>query len=114
MRTVTALVVVAVASLAACGADSPAEIPLRADGTPDPELVAGAALFTAQCSRCHGATGGGGLGPRLADGGAKEKFASMADQVEFVRKGKKAMPAFGLTLDEAEIEAVVRYTREVL
>ena len=77
-------------------------------------LVQGAALFTAQCSRCHGASGAGGLGPRLANGGAKAKFASLQDQVEFVRKGRKAMPAFGLTLDDAEIEAVVRYTREVL
>lgn len=113
-RRLAAGFVVLGSTLAACAADSPPEIPLRADGTPDPVLVQGAALFQAQCSRCHGPTGAGGLGPRLADGGAKEKFASIADQIEFVRNGKKAMPAFGLTLDDSELEAVVRYTREVL
>jgi mono/diheme cytochrome c family protein len=103
-----------VAALVSCVADGSPEIPVRADGTQDPVLVQGAAIFEAQCARCHGAAGGGGLGPRISGDASERKFATLEAQIEMVRDGRKAMPAFGRTLDAAEIEAVVRYTREVL
>ena len=43
-----------------------------------------------------------------------ETYPDAADQVAVVRDGRRSMPSFGGTLSEAEIEAVVRYTREVL
>lgn len=55
-----------------------------------------------------------GLGPRPADGAVTEAFPDPADQQEFVKVGGGGMPAFGSALSDAEIEAVVAYTREEL
>jgi len=97
----------------------------------------GAQVFTkAGCSGCHGATGGGGVGPALAKGEAKITFPDEAAHIEWVQNGsvnrkgqpygdpKRAggqrvakvggMPAFKGQLTEAEIKAVVTYEREGL
>ena len=37
-----------------------------------------------------------------------------ADELAVVRKGRAVMPSFGDTLTPAQLDAVVRYTREVL
>ena len=71
----------------------------------------GAAVFTANCARCHGADGSGGIGPQLAKGAVVDRFPDVADEIEFVTKGQGGMPAFGGTLSAAQIQQVVNYTR---
>ncbi len=79
----------------------------------DPQLVDGRRVFVASCARCHGARGEGRIGPRLA-GRVAERFPDVDDQISFVTEGKGLMPGFGNLLTDEEIEAVVRYEREVL
>ena len=98
--------------LAGCAGSSP-EVPLGPDGEPDQVLLLGRDVFGSRCSSCHGSSGGGGTGPRLA-GTVTEKYPDIADQIGVVTEGRKSMPRFGGTLTGAEIEAAVRYTREVL
>jgi mono/diheme cytochrome c family protein len=71
----------------------------------------GATLFAANCARCHGSDGGGGLGPQLSDGAVTKRFPNVADQVKFVTRGASGMPGFGGDLSPADIEQVVAYTR---
>lgn len=98
--------------LAGCAAQSPA-VPNGPDGKPDPVLALGRDVFGSRCSNCHGSSGGGGTGPRLA-GTVEDTFPDPVDQASVVSDGRNNMPSFGGTLSGAEIEAVVRYTREVL
>lgn len=111
-RRLPALVAIAVLTLAGCAEDAP-EVPLGADGEPDPVLALGRDVYGSRCSNCHGSSGGGGTGPRLA-GEVAEKYPDPADQAAVVRDGRNNMPSFGGTISEEEIAAVVRYTREVL
>ncbi len=70
----------------------------------------GGQLFQANCARCHGAQGEGGIGPQLA-GVVTRDFPNPADQVSVVTKGRGSMPAFGGMLTPAQIQQVVDYTR---
>lgn len=99
-------------AVSGCAEEAPA-VPLGPDGEPDAALQLGRDVFGSRCSNCHGSSGGGGTGPRLA-GTVTETYPDAADQAAVVRDGRRSMPSFGGTLSEAEIEAVVRYTREVL
>ena len=99
---------------AACAPGSAPEVPAGAGGAPDPVLVEGRAVYTRRCAGCHGTGGDGGRGPKLAEGRVVERYPEIEDQVEVVTNGRGGMPAFADTLGPAEIEAVVRYTREVL
>jgi mono/diheme cytochrome c family protein len=107
-------------------------------GTLDPKtsaasdpVTAGAAIFAERCASCHGATGGGGVGPQLSDGLVLETFADPADQIAWVSGGSEAfleagvygdpekpveggMPAFGGTLTPEELVAVVAHERVTL
>lgn len=94
------------------GACSRGTTPVVLDG--DPELVAGRDIFIRNCTNCHGAAGNGGRGPRLSEGRVIENYPDVLDQIEIVADGKSGMPAFSGRLDAAEIEQVVRFTREVL
>jgi mono/diheme cytochrome c family protein len=98
--------------LPACtDAESPG---LSGDQAKDAELVTGQQVYLDNCARCHGNAGGGGAGPKLADGRAAKDFPDPDAQAELVRDGRGAMPAWDGKLTDAEIDAVVRYTREVL
>jgi mono/diheme cytochrome c family protein len=79
-------------------------------GTNAPES-SGAALFSENCARCHGADGGGGLGPQLSGGKVVEAFPDVEDQITFVTRGRDGMPGFGDTLSPEQIRQVVEYTR---
>lgn len=80
----------------------------------DPVLQQGRDVYVARCVNCHGPTGGGGLGAKLADGEVVKNYPDVADQIDVVTNGKGTMAAFKDTLTEEEIDAVVRYTREGL
>jgi mono/diheme cytochrome c family protein len=71
----------------------------------------GAEIYAASCASCHGADGGGGLGPQLAGGAAKNRFPTVDDQIRFVTNGSGVMPSFGGKLSPAQIRDVVAYTR---
>lgn len=72
---------------------------------------AGATLFADNCARCHGSSGGGGIGPQLSGGKVVKAFPAVPDEMQFVTRGQDGMPAFGNTLSPAEIRKVVDYTR---
>lgn len=76
--------------------------------------VDGAAIYGARCAGCHGATGGGGIGPALADGRTVEVYPDPADQIAVVAGGRGGMPAFSGRLTDAEIAAVVDFVRNDL
>lgn len=77
----------------------------------DPELRSGADVFRSKCSSCHGADGGGGIGPSLRQ--IEDRLDDVA-QRDVVVDGVKSMPSFANTLSETDIDAVVRFTREIL
>ena len=66
----------------------------------------GEAVFTANCSMCHGPTGRGGIGPSLV---ANPRSADEALVSNTVRFGRGNMPAFMAVLDADEIADVVAY-----
>jgi len=74
-----------------------------ASGSPE----AGAAVFSENCSTCHGATGEGG------NGGPNLKTMPLAQTeegtIQQVTNGGGGMPPFGGTLSEAEIKDVAAY-----
>lgn len=78
----------------------------------------------ANCDGCHGANGQGGVGPGF--GGVVTTFGSCADHIEWVTLGSEGfqgtygdtdkpvnggMPAFGSTLTEEQLAAVVAFER---
>lgn len=101
---------VAAGAIAACTASEAA--PEAPEG--DEVLAEGREIYVNSCANCHGSTGAGGRGSRLNDGRVLERYPEIADQIALVTTGVRAMPSFEGSLDEAEIEGVVRYTREVL
>jgi mono/diheme cytochrome c family protein len=95
------------------------------------QLDEGAVIYEdSGCAGCHGASGGGGVGPAFSDGAVLETFPAVEQQIAWVAGGsdsavggvygangkesKGGMPAFGGTLTEEEILAVVRHERETL
>lgn len=100
--------IVAALVLAACVGDPP-EVTID-----DPVLQEGRDIYRQNCASCHGASGDGGVGRKLSEGAVADQFPGIEDQIDLVVNGRNAMPAYGERLSEAEIEAVVRYTREVL
>lgn len=67
------------------------------------------AIFSQKCAGCHGATGGGGMGPALGDVEAKGD----AHIKNVITNGSptKGMPAFGPQLKAEEIDALVAYVK---
>jgi cytochrome c oxidase subunit 2 len=80
----------------------------------DAELVTGREVYARNCVACHGAAGQGGTGPKLSDGAVVERYPDIADHIDIIVNGRNQMPAYGGKLTDDEIEAVVRYNREVL
>lgn len=78
------------------------------------ELDLGEEVYATNCASCHGAAGQGGFGPQLADGAVVERYPEVDDHRAVVVSGQGAMPAWGDTLTDEEIDAVVRYEREGL
>jgi mono/diheme cytochrome c family protein len=110
LRRVGVGIVVGLAVLSGC-AGSPAAPAAPAN---DAALQRGREVFVQYCSTCHGKAGGGGAGPKLANGRVLRDFATIEAQVAFVKKGNGAMPAFASRLSDDDITDAVRFTREVL
>src|SRR6202795_791508 len=78
--------------------------------------AAGASVFKAKCSTCHGPDGSGntpvGKSLQTADLRSPEvQKKSDAELTESVSEGKGNMPAFKTILTEDEIHAVLKYVR---
>ena len=110
---VLAASVLGVVLCTACGASTNAPMPTGSAAN-DPQLLRGRSVYTANCARCHGIAGGGGMAPDFRDGRLQRDFATQDALVEFVKRGRGQMPAWNGRLFQADIEAVVRYVREVL
>ncbi|MDG2428931.1 MAG: cytochrome c [Acidimicrobiales bacterium] len=99
------------ALLVACAGTAP-EVPRAVDGTLDPVLVRGREVWSQACASCHGSDGSGGRGPSLLS--VVDRYPSSLEQVRLVSSGRGSMPGFGSRYSMEELDAVVRYTREVL
>ena len=100
----------------------------------DDPLTIGEEVFRGNCATCHGASGGGGVGPKLSGGAVETTFPDPAEHLDFVKTGSAPykggtygdpdrpnprvatgqMPAWGDQLSPEELIGVVRYEREVL
>jgi mono/diheme cytochrome c family protein len=103
----------------------------RAKASANDPVVLGAAVYTANCATCHGATGGGGVGPQLSGGEVLKQWPRLADHIAWVHTGgaphigqtiggvvvttANEMPAFGSqnggNLTDPQIAEVVCYER---
>jgi cytochrome c oxidase subunit II len=61
------------------------------------------------CAKCHGLSGEGGIGPRLAGSVA---LADPQAVETLVRNGRRAMPAVGSGWTEAQVDALTGYVKE--
>lgn len=96
-------------------------------GEADP-LTFGEQVYASNCATCHGATGGGGVGPAM--NGLTDNFSDPADQIEWIQLGSAGfqsegrstygdnatpiaggMPGWEGVLTPEEIAAVVFYER---
>lgn len=76
-----------------------------------PELVLGQEIYRSRCQSCHGRSGGGGIGPSVRD---IENRLDDVEQRALIVQGRNNMPRFESVLSGEEIDAVVRYVREIL
>ncbi|GEM_PF-1166996 len=86
----------------------------EAPAAPTADMALGQTVFEANCAVCHGQNGEGLVGPQLGGGAAVANFPDPADQIAVVTDGRGGMPAWGSSLSEEEIAAVVAYEREGL
>ncbi len=100
-------------------------------------VALGAQVYvSAGCTGCHGASGQGGVGPKLSGGDTKLTFPDEQAHADFVKAGSSpvkgqgygdparpggqhiaasgGMPSFGSQLTDEEIKAVVMYERDGL
>ncbi len=80
----------------------------------DVELVLGREIYVSNCSSCHGSAGQGAIGTQLSGGRVLRAYPDVEDQTNLINEGRGSMPAFQARLSAEEIDAVVRYTREVI
>lgn len=73
--------------------------------------VDAAAIYSQKCAGCHGANGGGGMGPAL--GAVEEKGDDHIRNLIVNGSPEKGMPAFGSQLSEAEVAAMVNHVKSL-
>lgn len=96
----------------------PARVPRPAEPVGDPTARAAAALWRVSCASCHGVAGHGdgpqapGPLPDLAD---TQWQAEITDEriADVIRNGRAPMPAFGETIVDAGIDALVVHVRSL-
>ena len=80
----------------------------------DDELVLGQVVYANNCASSHRADGAGRRGVALNGDTLLEAYTNPDDQRAMIASGRKSMPGFDGRLTEEQLDAVVRYTREVL
>jgi mono/diheme cytochrome c family protein len=68
-------------------------------------------IFNSTCGWCHqgGGRAAGGIGPKLMDSSRSDEF--ILNRIRSGSEGK--MPAFGGSLNDAQIHALLRYIRHL-
>lgn len=94
--------------LAACNA-TPSNSDVARIAALTPDNANGTTVFADNCAVCHGDTGGGGTGPKLAG-----KAIALDTVIDTVFNGKESMPEFGSSLTDQEIADVSAYVSEDL
>lgn len=119
-RSFTALILLAILALAACGDEPAATDPATIDPATaepvSPDAVTpdqAEALYVTHCVNCHARDGSGAVGPPIADGIANQKY-TREEMIAQVRDGQGAMPPFSDRLSESEMAAIVDYVRNDL
>jgi mono/diheme cytochrome c family protein len=75
-----------------------------------PSTIDVRALFASTCAFCHGDGGrSAGKGPQLMDTQRSDDF--LRDRIKNGKEG--AMPAFGQIFSDGDVDAIVRYIREL-
>lgn len=95
----TAVVLLLAVALASCS------------GAPAPD-AGGEEIYRQLCASCHARDLSGGVGPALGPG---SEASGLDDEIltATISRGRGSrMPAFGQTLDDAQIARVVAYLRE--
>jgi mono/diheme cytochrome c family protein len=82
-----------------------------AQNTPD-------ALFQSKCSTCHGADGSGNTPAGRAAGAKDFRDPEVVKEVdvelqEVIERGRKKMPGYQGKLSEDQVDALVRYIRQL-
>lgn len=108
LRPTFLALVLATVWLAACSGGPP-EVAVD-----DPELVSGRNIYARNCASCHGSSGGGGVGPKLSEGAVVVAYPNIEDQIDLISNGRGRMPGYMGRLSGEEMQAVARYTREIL
>jgi cbb3-type cytochrome c oxidase subunit III len=89
-------------------AKSPSPPESNPDATGQEELVRrGRSLFSRNCAHCHGDDARGDEGPSLYD--LTKTDRRIAENIKRGIKGE--MPSFGTKLDEAAVQALIKYLR---
>ncbi|MDJ0923521.1 MAG: cytochrome c [Acidimicrobiia bacterium] len=99
------------------------------EGDASPFFSLGQAIYNAQCTACHGAGGGGGVGPAFTGGAILATFSGCNDHIEWIAIGSNdwpeatygdtakpvggvgVMPGYQNSLSEEEIASVSLYER---
>jgi mono/diheme cytochrome c family protein len=79
----------------------------------------GAEIFRVRCVMCHGPQGGGNgpmassMNPRPSDFADASKRLATTDSAvgEVIRRGRRAMPAFGSMLKPAQVDSLVAFIK---
>ena len=103
MRKLLFMAAVVLLTIASCTKKA---TPTASVKTPAPVVAAvdGAAVFSQNCSRCHGATGKEGRAPNLT----RDEFTHF-EVADKVTNGAGRMPAFATKLSGKEIDAVAEF-----
>lgn len=86
--------------LFACGVGEPAED------------ASGEEIYDQLCANCHGENLSGGLGPALGPGSNSAARPDEFLEVS-IMNGRGSMPSFSSSLDDAQLDRLVSYIREV-
>lgn len=91
------------------GPEVPEEQQYSPEGLTDEELARGGSLFRANCSACHGVTGGGGALPHGKYAPSLEN-TSPVHKWEAIRTGPQQMPSFSQeVLTDQDVREIIGY-----
>ena len=109
-QTLVSVVLLTFVLILGCGpTGDPSKSADANDSEPLP-LSAGKSLFSTHCVVCHGTDGGLGLNEA---GDLRESEMTLEQRKQIIRDGKGTMIAYRRILDDREIDAVARYTKEL-
>ncbi len=77
------------------------------------KAATGEEIYLELCARCHAADLSGGIGPSLGVGSETDTNPDTFLESAIVH-GRGRMPSFGSSLDDDQVQALVRYVREQL